>query len=125
MNSKGFTLLEILIVLAIIGILAAVGTVKFIRFDNSAAKIVLRDAVAKFNDTEKHHWTNLKLSEYEYESDDQVFDLVKEDLIKTLTWQSISPTGGVVMIKNHSFNVVRQPSTRIGYAIWKEASNGG
>jgi len=121
-NSKGFTLIEILAVLAIVGILAAVGITKFMDLDNSAAEVVLRDAVAKFNETEKHHWANLKLSEVEYESDDQIFDLVKMDLVKALKWKSISPTGGVVKIGDYHFKVVRQLSTNHGYAIW-EVSN--
>lgn len=123
-NSKGFTLIEIIAVLAIVAVLAAVGIPKFMDFDNSAAEVVLRDAVAKFNDTEKHHWTNVKLSGVNYEHDDQVFNLVKADLVKTLTWKSISPTGGVVMIRDHSFNIVRKPSTKSSYAIWEEVPNG-
>lgn len=124
MNSKGFTLIEILAVLLIVGILTAVGVHKFIQLDNSAANVVLRNAVAQFNDTEKHHWTNEKLSET-YMSDDQMFELVKADLIVTYNWKEISPTGGIVNINTHTFKVVRQSSTQKGYAIWKEVSSGG
>ena len=104
-------------------VLVAVGIHRYVDLDNSAAKVVLRDAVVKFNDTELHHWTNLKLSGEGYEGDEQVFDLVKADLLKSFTWQSISSTGGVVSFKGHSFNVKRKQSTHNGYAVW-EVSNG-
>lgn len=123
-NSKGFTLLEILAVLLIVGILAAVGVHKFIKLDNSAATIVLQNAVVQFNDTEKHHWANEKLSET-YISDDQIFELVKADLIVAYNWQEISSTGGLVNINSNIFKVERQPSTNKGYAIWKEVPSGG
>lgn len=123
LNSKGFTLIEFIAVLTILGILVAVGVHQFMKVDNSAASVVLRDAVAKFNDAEKHHWTNFKLSGNTYENDDQIFDLVKTDLVKILNWKSISPTGGVVGIRDHYFTVVRKPSTQYGYAVW-EVSDG-
>jgi len=122
MNQKGFTLIEIIAVLTILGILAAVGAVKFIKFDDSAARVVLRDAVVKLNAIERGHWANAKLSEYV--GDEQIFDLVKADVMETHKWQSISPTGGVLKIREQTYQVERQPSMHNKYGIWKEVPNG-
>ena len=121
-NSKGFTLLEVLAVLAIVGVLAAIGVYKFMEVDDSASKVVLRDAVTKFNSAEMHHWTNVKLSEG-YENDEKVFELVKADLMKSYQWQSISSTGGSIKIHDLVFQVKRKPSTNNQYSVW-EVSDG-
>ncbi len=123
-NNRGFTLIEILAVLLIVGVLAAVGVHKFMQLDNSAASVVLRDAVTKINTVEKQHWTNVKISEG-YKDDDQIFQLVKPDLIDLCNWQGISSTGGTINIKNHALQLQRVPSLMNQYAIWKEVSNGG
>ena len=123
-NNRGFTLIEILAVLTIVGILTAVGVYKFMILDSSATLVVLRDAVTKLNAIEKQHWTNVKLLE-DYKDDDQIFQLVKPDLIYLCSWQAISSTGGTISVKDHILQLERVPSLMNQYAIWKEVSNGG
>jgi hypothetical protein len=108
----------------IVGILAAVGVHKFMQLDNSATLVVLRDAVTKINTVEKQYWTNVKLSDG-YKDDDQIFQLVKPDLIDLCNWQVISSTGGIINAKHHSLQLERLPSLINQYAIWKEVSDGG
>jgi prepilin-type N-terminal cleavage/methylation domain-containing protein len=123
-NNRGFTLIEILAVLTILGILAAAGVYKFMQLDNSAVLVVLRDAVTKTNTVEMQHWTNVKLSEG-YKDDDQIFQLVKPDLVNLCNWQEISSTGGTISMKGNILQLERVPSSVNQYAIWKEVSSGG
>jgi len=123
MSQKGFTLLELICVLAIVGLMASFGVVKFIKLDDTAAQTVARDAVVKFNDTEIHHWSNAKLAD-QYVDDDQLFELVKADLIKVHKWQSVSSEGGMISIREHSFQLIRKPSTVSRYGTWEVSKNG-
>lgn len=122
MNRKGFSLIEIIAVMAVIAIMASIAVHKFVDLGKGASATVARDAVVKFNSAEIHHWTNQKL-ESGYAGDDQIFELVKKDLIISYNWKEISPTGGTITINSYSYKLVRSPSTLKHYAQW-EVSNG-
>lgn len=117
-NQKGFTLVEILAVLVILGIIVGIAAVKFVRVDDGASNVALKSGVSELNSREHLVWINAKMSEYNNDSD--VFDVVDYDLGSDYSW-STGPLrdGGTLVFNGVSKTLVRTPSTADTQAIWE------
>jgi prepilin-type N-terminal cleavage/methylation domain-containing protein len=62
LNQKGFTLIELIAVMIVLGVIAVVAAVRFIDFDNSAANRVVDLTISQINEYEKVGWANCKIS---------------------------------------------------------------
>lgn len=63
LNQKGFTLIEMIAVMLILGVIAAIAAVKFIDFDRTAVDRVVDLTIAEINDYEKVGWANCKIAD--------------------------------------------------------------
>jgi prepilin-type N-terminal cleavage/methylation domain-containing protein len=120
LNHQGFTLLELLSVLVIMGVLASVTIHRYDLISDTAGNRAMASAISELNVREALTWTNLKLSSSGWARDEDVFVLVDTDLGSDYHW-STGPTnsGGTLEFRYNSIHLVRSPSTNVTAGVWK------
>jgi len=119
-DGRGFTLLELIVVLALLAILASVSVPKFIDLSANAAQKALQAGVAELNVRENLVWLNIKNSQIGWADDAGVFAQIDTDLGQNFHW---SPTaeinGGILHFKDQMIKLKRIPSTAASAARWQ------
>ena len=119
-NQKGFTLLEMMSVLVIMGVMVSVAIKKFDLLSDNASITALKGGVRELNTRETLVWTNIKLSETGYTDDTTVFNAVDKGLGHEYSWNP-APTevAGTLHYKAQSVALVRTRSTRGSVGFWQ------
>ena len=119
-DGRGFTLIELIVVLALLAILASVSVPKFIDLSANAAQKALQAGVAELNVRENLVWLNIKNSQIGWVDDAAVFAQIDMDLGSNYHW---SPTaeinGGILHFKDQMIKLKRMPSTAASAARWQ------
>jgi len=120
LNQKGFTLLELISIMIIMGIMSSVAVKKVDFITDTASGQALKLAVKELNIRETLTWTNIKLSKDGWIDDSAVFAAVYTDLGPQYNWGSKAEiTGGELHFKSTKISLLRTASSNVSAAIWR------
>lgn len=116
-NKKGFSLVEIMCVLVIMGIVLAVAVPRFIRVNDAAEQKVINHLVANLTSTEKTTWADFRLAG-NYKNDSLLFATIDYN-VEDCAW-TVGPTktGGTIKCGASDSVLSRSTSTKIKPSEW-------
>ena len=119
-NQKGFTLIELISIMIILGVLGSVAVKKYDNLTNTANERVLATAVKELNARESLIWANMKISNEGYTNDTDVYTALNTDIGSRLKWNP-GPTidGGTLHCESQSIVLNRTHSTNSAAGKWQ------
>lgn len=119
LNIKGFTLIEVMSVMVILGIMASVGIKKLDLLSSTATDSVLQDGLRELNTRETLVWTKIKLSDGGWTNDALVFAELDTNLGEEFQWvPEPKITGGTLRFKTKSVALIRSASSSLSVGRW-------
>ena len=119
-NNTGFTLIEILSVMVIMGVIASVGVKKFDILSETATINALQSGIRELRTRETVAWTKIKLSITGYTTDEEVNAEVDKNIGQGYSWNpGYDIRGGRLHFKSLSINLDRVASTINSPGSWK------
>jgi prepilin-type N-terminal cleavage/methylation domain-containing protein len=121
-DSRGFTLIEIIAVLVLLGMIAALAIPRFIDLDQNAKDRAIGSGIAELNGRESLVWADAKVSAAGWQDDATIFASMDTSLgAANYTWM-VGPTaaGGSLSFQSAApLNLIRTPSTSLSPANWR------
>ena len=118
-NRKGFTLLELMSVLVIMGVIFSIAIKKYDLLSDSASITALKAGIRELNTQETLVWIDMKLSETGWTADVDVYNAVDKNLGQGYRWNpGPTITGGTLHHEGQSVALVRNQSTRNNAGSW-------
>ena len=118
-NQKGFTLIELISIMIILGVLGSVAVRKYDNLTHTASERVLAAAVVELNVRESLIWTNMKISSDGYTNDEDVYSSLDTNLGARINWNpGPNMGGGTLRCESASSTLTRTPSSITAAAKW-------
>jgi prepilin-type N-terminal cleavage/methylation domain-containing protein len=119
-NQEGFTLVEIIAVMIILGLLASVAVPRYVDVEQSAKQRVIDAAISELNGQESLVWSKLKISVTGFKNDAQLMPAMDYNLGTDYTWNPGHPVavGGTLTFKGESVALNRTQSDVSKPALW-------
>ena len=121
LNQKGFTLIEMVSVMIIMGVVASVSIQKFDIVSDTANQRALITGIKELNVRESLVWSNMKISNEGYTTDEDLWLSMKTDLGKGYEWVA-GPVrnggGNTLKFKTASRSLTRHVSTDSTAGRW-------
>ena len=121
-NQKGFTLIELISVMIIMGVVASVSIQKFDFVSDTASEKALYAGIKELNIRESLVWSNLKISNDGYSTDEDLYGVLDTNLGAGYKWTPGPPdrlTGGTLSFKSASIVLDRHESTASTAGRWQ------
>jgi len=119
-NQNGFTLLEIMSVLVILGVIFSVTIHRFTSLSGTAYQKALESAVQELNIRETLTWYHLKISIDGWQNDTDVFNQLDTTLGAGYHWDpTAAEIGGSLHFGPHTIALTRTQSTLKSAGSWK------
>jgi prepilin-type N-terminal cleavage/methylation domain-containing protein len=121
-NQKGFTLIEMIAVMLVIGILSAIAMPRFVDLESNAKQKTIDTFKSEINGRESLTWANHKISGSGFVSDVKIFADLNFDPGPHYRWNPGDPkrSGGTLKFKGQFFTFSRTASTDLKPAVWTQ-----
>jgi prepilin-type N-terminal cleavage/methylation domain-containing protein len=118
-NQKGFTLIELISIMIILGVIGSVAIRKYENLTHTASERVLASAVKELNARESLIWAKMKISSDGYSNDADVYAALNPDLGSRVKWNpGPNIEGGTLHCESASCTLTRTSSSITAAAKW-------
>ena len=124
-EEKGFTLIELMAIMVIIGVLASVAVKKYTNITNSAELRAIEAGITELNSRETLTWANLIIAQGKYPGDEAIWLMMNTytNIGHKYHWASgpDKDSGGQLSFGNQTISLIREASTLQVAARWRKS----
>ena len=124
-EEKGFTLIELMAMLVIIGVMTSVAVKKYTNISISAELSAIDAGISELNTRETLTWANLIINQGKYPGDEAIWTMMTAytNIGSSYHWDSgpDKDTGGQLSFGKQTISLIREASTLQVAARWRKS----